>query len=159
MEANGLITRKSPHPYQETVDRLVLLLQYVGLEIFAQIDHSKGARVVDMPLRPTDLILFGHPRGGTPLMQENQTAGIDLPLKALIWEDEKGEVWLTTNDPDWIADRHQLGEHSRTAIEALKHTLELFFDLGRPHRDPLNGNISRGSGGLVNPPGMPFRHR
>lgn len=134
MDENGLITKKSPHPYQETVDRLIMLLQYVGLEVVAQIDHAKGARLVDMELRPTDLILFGHPRGGTPLMQENQMAGIDLPLKALIWEDKEGEVWLTTNDARWIADRHQLGEHSRMAIEALEQTLELFFDPRHPDR-------------------------
>jgi uncharacterized protein (DUF302 family) len=72
-----------------------------------------------MPLRPTCLLIFGHPRGGTPLMQERQTAGIDLPVKALAWEDESGKVWLTYNDAIWLADRHGLGPASEAAVAAV----------------------------------------
>ena len=76
------------------------------MTVFARVDHGKGARDVGMELRPTELLIFGHPRGGTPLMQAQQTAGIDLPLKALAWEDAAGKVWLAYNDPEWIAARH-----------------------------------------------------
>ena len=72
-----------------------------------------------MPLRPTELLIFGHPKGGTPLMQDRQTAGIDLPLKALAWQDAEGKVWLTTNDAAWLAERHQLGASSADAVAAL----------------------------------------
>jgi uncharacterized protein (DUF302 family) len=73
-----------------------------------------------MQLRPTCLIIFGHPKGGTPLMLENQLAGIDLPFKALVWEDEKGKTWVTYNDPVWLAERHRLGSASDAAVVAIQ---------------------------------------
>ncbi len=73
-----------------------------------------------MPLRPTEVLLFGNPKGGTPLMQDNQTAGLDLPIKALAWEDADGKVWLTHNDAAWIAKRHGLGEKSAAAVAAIE---------------------------------------
>ncbi|BCO08021.1 hypothetical protein GF1_03970 [Desulfolithobacter dissulfuricans] len=77
-----------------------------GMTVFARINHAEGAQKVGKKLRPTELIIFGNPRVGTPLMQCAQSVGIDLPQKALIWEDEKGQVWLFYNDPEYLADRH-----------------------------------------------------
>src|SRR5262245_48141741 len=108
-DGNGLITIASGHSVRETIDRLAAIVAEKGLTVFARVDHGAGAAAAGMELRPTELLIFGHPRGGTPLMQDRQTAGIDLPVKALAWEDESGTVWLTTNDPAWIAERHRLG--------------------------------------------------
>src|SRR5262249_51273445 len=77
-----------------------------GMEVFARIDHAAGAAEVGLTLRPTELIIFGNARGGTPLMQSVQTIGIDLPLKALAWEDAAGKTWISYNEPTWIAQRH-----------------------------------------------------
>jgi uncharacterized protein (DUF302 family) len=118
--ADGLITLASRFPVAETIDRLADTVTKAGLQVFARIDHAAGAADVAMPLRPTLLLLFGHPRGGTPLMQDTQTAGIDLPLKALAWTDEDGQTWLSYNDPRWIAERHGLGEASADAVRALR---------------------------------------
>ncbi len=106
MSANGLTTVPSIHGAKETMDRLEAEVKAKGLTVFARIDHSAGAKEVGMALRPTELLIFGNARGGTPLMQALQTAGIDLPLKALVWEDPGGKVWLSYNEPTWIAQRH-----------------------------------------------------
>ena len=119
MNDDGLITRASPFSPAETIDRLSTALEAKGLLIFARIDHGRNAEENDLALRPTILLLFGHPRGGTPLMQDRQTAGIDLPFKALAWQDEKGQSWLTWNDPAWIARRHGLGSETAAAVEAI----------------------------------------
>ena len=124
MSENGLVTTESAHPVHETVDRLATVVAEAGLMVFARIDHAAGAAEAGMSLRPTELLIFGHPRGGTPLMQDRQTAGIDLPLKALAWEDETGKVWLTHNTGAWIALRHDLGPDSRAAVEAIDTGLE-----------------------------------
>jgi uncharacterized protein (DUF302 family) len=119
MSDNGLITVASAFPVMETVERLVAMATAHGLQIFARIDHAQGAAQFGMPLRPTYLVLFGHPKGGTPLMQDKQTAGIDLPVKALIWEDADAKVWLSYNDAAWIATRHGLGPASAEAVKAV----------------------------------------
>jgi uncharacterized protein (DUF302 family) len=93
---NGLITVASRFGVGETLDRLMTALNGAGLRVFARINHANNAEEVGMKLRPTELLIFGHPKGGTPLMQDKQTAGIDLPVKALAWEDEEGRVWLRT---------------------------------------------------------------
>jgi uncharacterized protein (DUF302 family) len=116
----GLITIPSSYSVAETIDRLVQAATNAGLRIFARIDHAAGAAEVGMELRPTELLIFGNPRGGTPLMQARQTAGIDLPVKALAWEDEAGMVWLTYNNAGWLAARHQLGATSERAVEAIR---------------------------------------
>ncbi|TIX42805.1 MAG: DUF302 domain-containing protein [Mesorhizobium sp.] len=103
----------------ETIDRLVETVERAGLLVFARIDHAAGARSVETSLRPTQLLIFGNPKGGTPLMQDRQLAGIDLPVKALAWEDEQGKVWLSYNDAHWMADRHDLGDASRNAVAAI----------------------------------------
>lgn len=124
MSDNGLITIASAHSVSETIDRLIAAITPLGMNVFARIDHAAGAAKVGMPLRPTQLLLFGNPKGGTPLMQDQQTAGIDLPLKALAWEDAAGRVWLTYNDGAWIAQRHGLGAASAAAVTAMTAGLE-----------------------------------
>jgi uncharacterized protein (DUF302 family) len=119
MDGDGLITIASAHPVSATIDRLAAAAEAAGMRVFARIDHAAGAAEVGMRLRPTELLLFGHPRGGTPLMLDGQTAGIDLPLRALAWEDAEGRVWLTTNDARWVAARHGLGEASAAAVAAI----------------------------------------
>ena len=114
---DGLITIRSNHSAAETIDRLEAAASAAGLHTFARIDHAAGAAQADMELRDTLLLMFGNPRGGTPLMIANQTAGIDLPLKALAFEDADGQVWLAYNDPDWIAARHHI--ESDAAVRAM----------------------------------------
>lgn len=104
--ANGLISLKSPHPAAETANRLETAVQARGLKLFARIDHAAGAASIGQNLRATQVLIFGNPQGGTPLMACQQTAGIDLPLKALVWQDADGQVWLSYNDPAWLAARH-----------------------------------------------------
>ncbi len=124
--ANGLITLPSAHDFATTLDRLVTALQTKGVTIFARVDHAAGAASVNMALRPTTLIIFGNPAAGTPLMQSAQTAGIDLPLKALVWQDADGAVKLSYNDPSWVAARHALGDKVSQAVTAIGRVLETF---------------------------------
>jgi uncharacterized protein (DUF302 family) len=119
MPDDGLITVPSGFSVRETVERLVDFATSHGLVVFARIDHGDGAAKAGLSLRPTELVIFGHPKGGTPLMQDRQTAGIDLPVKALAWEDTDGKVWLTCNDAVWIAQRHGLGPASANAVKAI----------------------------------------
>jgi uncharacterized protein (DUF302 family) len=105
----GLTTIVSNFGPKETMDRLETEIQTKGMEVFARIDHAAGAADVGLNLRPTELIIFGNARGGTPLMQSVQTIGIDLPLKALVWEDAAGKTWISYNEPKWIVQRHDVG--------------------------------------------------
>ena len=104
--ADGLIEVKSPHSAKDTMNKLEDIVKQRGLNVFARIDHSAGAAKIGKMLRPTELLIFGNPQGGTPLMECAQTAGIDLPLKALVWEDASNQVWLGYNDPAFLAQRH-----------------------------------------------------
>lgn len=104
--AEGLIEIKSPHAAKETMDRFEAAAKSKGLTVFARVDHAAGAATVDKVLRPTEVLIFGNPQGGTPFMLCKQSVGIDLPLKALVWEGEDKQVWLAYNDPAWIAKRH-----------------------------------------------------
>ena len=106
MTADGLITCVSKFGPKETMDRLAAAVTSRGISIMARIDHAAAAAAVGMDLRPTEVLIFGNPRAGTPLMQAVQTVGIDLPLKALVWQDEDGTTWLAYNDPQWLAGRH-----------------------------------------------------
>lgn len=108
MAADGLITVRSSYGSVETMQRLERAVTARGMTVFAHVDHTAGATAVGQPLRPTDLLVFGAAKGGTPLMQAAQTMGIDLPLKALVWQDERGNTWLSYNDPRWLARRHRL---------------------------------------------------
>jgi uncharacterized protein (DUF302 family) len=103
---NGLTTIPSSFGPKETMDRLIAEIGAKGLQVFARIDHAAGAAEVGLSLRPTELIIFGNARGGTPLMEASQTTGIDLPLKVLVWQDAPGKTWLSYNEPGWIAQRH-----------------------------------------------------
>ncbi|WP_228560192.1 DUF302 domain-containing protein [Catenulispora pinisilvae] len=120
MDDHGMETVASGWSVGETIDRLQAVVTGAGLRVFARIDHAGGAAEVGMELRPTELLIFGNPRGGTPLMQDRQTSGIDLPVKALAWEDEGGKVWLTYNRASWVAERHGLGGESKAAVEAVE---------------------------------------
>ena len=124
MAADGLITIKSAFGPAETMKRLEAEVKAKGLTVFAHIDHAEGASAVGLSLRPTDLLIFGNAKGGTPLMQSMQTIGIDLPLKALVWQDEKGTTWLSYNDPGFLAHRHGLSETSSATINALAVALK-----------------------------------
>jgi uncharacterized protein (DUF302 family) len=99
MAADGLITIASSYEPTDTMNLLEAELKAKGLTIFARVDHAAGAAKVGLPLRPTELLIFGNAKGGTPLMQADQTVGIDLPLKALVWQDASGKTWLSYNDP------------------------------------------------------------
>jgi len=119
MAQEGLVSIESRHSAPETMERLLAALKKRDLAVFARVDHAAGAAAVGMPLRPTEVVLFGNPKGGTTLMQDQQRAGIDLPLKALVWQDAEGKVWLSYNAPDWIAARAGLGSGSAAAVSAM----------------------------------------
>jgi len=103
---NGLIHLPSKHSVDDTMRRLEALLKEKGVALFARIDHSGEAAKVGLEMRPTKLLIFGSPKAGTPLMQAAPTVAIDLPLKALFWQDAEGKVWLTYNDPAYLQRRH-----------------------------------------------------
>jgi uncharacterized protein (DUF302 family) len=124
MAADGLITLRSNNDPKTTTDRLESAVKTKGLTVFARIDHAAGANEVGLPLAPTELLIFGNARGGTPLMQAAQTIGIDLPLKALVWQDAAGTTWLSYNDPAWLAQRHGLGHTVDAAVAALGAVLD-----------------------------------
>jgi uncharacterized protein (DUF302 family) len=119
MSADGLIVIQSSHGPAETMDRLVAEMKAKGLTVFARIDHASGAKEVGLPLRPTELLIFGNAKGGTPLMQSNQEIGLDLPLKALVWQDATNETWISYNDPAWLAKRHGLGHEVEAPVKAM----------------------------------------
>ncbi len=124
MTDNGLTTVPSRHDVKVTVDQLEAEAKAKGLTIFARIDHAAGARSVGLTLRPTELLIFGNAKGGTPLMQLQQTTGIDLPLKALAWEDAAGKTWLSYNEPAWLASRHGLTGQAGNSVNALASAIE-----------------------------------
>jgi uncharacterized protein (DUF302 family) len=125
---NGLTSVASSFGPKETMDRLETEIRAQGMAVFARIDHAAGAAEVGLTLRPTELIIFGNARGGTPLMQSVQTVGIDLPLKVLVWQDAEGKAWLSYNEPGWIAQRHNIADAERvvnsigTALSAMART-------------------------------------
>lgn len=122
MAADGLITLPSSHGPEETMSRFEAEVRAKGMMVFAHIDHAAGAAAVGLSLRPTDLLIFGAAKGGTPLMQSTQTVGIDLPLKALVWQDASGKTWLSYNDPSWLAKRHGL-THVGAPLDAMAAAL------------------------------------
>ena len=103
MDPLGLVSFPSSFDPKLTMDRLKLAVTKRDISVIASVDHAAAAAKVGLKLRPTDLLIFGNPRAGTPLMQTVQTMGIDLPLKALIWQDGDGRTWLSYNDPTWLA--------------------------------------------------------
>ena len=103
---NGIVDRPSNHSVDETVEKLKGILQSKGVTLFATIDHSGEAAKVGMKMRPTKLLIFGNPKGGTPLMLAAPSSAIDLPLKILVWEDEQGKTWVSYNSPAYLQKRH-----------------------------------------------------
>jgi uncharacterized protein (DUF302 family) len=120
-QADGLVSVVSTRSAADTMNRLEVLVKERGLNVFARIDHAAGATKVGKTLRYTELLIFGNPQGGTPLMECAQTAGIDLPLKALVWTDAAGKVMLSYNDPAYLAKRH--GAATCPAVENLTKAL------------------------------------
>ncbi len=108
--AAGLIAVKSTYNAKETMNRFEDIAKQRGLNVFARVDHAAGAIKIGKTLRPTEVLIFGSPQGGTPMMECAQSTGIDLPLKVLVWEDAKGQVWLGYNDPAYLAQRHEAPE-------------------------------------------------
>jgi uncharacterized protein (DUF302 family) len=104
--AEGMIEVRSSLPSSATMDKLERLVKEKGMTVFARIDHAAGAKKIGKSLRPTEVLIFGNPQGGTPFMECAQTVGIDLPLKALVWEDASAQVWLGYNEPAYLAKRH-----------------------------------------------------
>jgi uncharacterized protein (DUF302 family) len=123
MAENGLITTLSSHGPEVTMNRFEAAARNRGMVVFAHIDHAAAAAAAGLPLRPTDLLIFGNVTTGTPLMQAVQGTGIDLPLKALVWQDNSGATWLSYNDPHWLAQRHDLGDTVRSAINVISDAL------------------------------------
>lgn len=124
MSADGLITTRSSFGPEETMKRFETEVKAKGMTVFAHVDHAAGATAAGMQLRPTDLLIFGAAKGGTPLMQSVQTIGIDLPLKALVWQDEAGTTFLSYNDPAYLAHRHELGDSAKPVVEAMSGALK-----------------------------------
>jgi uncharacterized protein (DUF302 family) len=129
MVKDGLVTVPSTHDVKETIDRFENDMKSKGMTIFARIDHAAGAKAVGLSLRPTELLIFGNAKAGTPLMQARQTVGIDLPLKVLAWEDAAGKVWLSYNDPGWLVARH--GDQSNGGEAAKQMTAALAAAVNR----------------------------
>lgn len=123
MAIEGLTTIPSSFGPKETMDRLETEIKAKGMAVFARIDHAAGAAAVGLPLRPTELLIFGSAKAGTPLMQANQAIGIDLPLKALVFEDVAGKVWLSYNDPRWLVRRHGVGAAAANIADAMEAAL------------------------------------
>jgi uncharacterized protein (DUF302 family) len=110
LQDNGLVHLSSPHTVLETLARLETIVQAIGLTILARIDHSGDAAKAGLTMQPTKLLIFGNAKAGTPLMVAVPSLAIDLPLKALVWEDDQGKVWLSYNSPDHLKKRHSIPE-------------------------------------------------
>jgi uncharacterized protein (DUF302 family) len=123
MNPDGMMVSSSDFGPKETMDRLAAAVTARGMAILVRIDHSAAAAKVGMELRPTEVLIFGNPKAGTPLMQAAQTVGIDLPLKALVWQDEAGKTWLGYNDPNWLAARHGAARGADRLLGAMTATL------------------------------------
>jgi uncharacterized protein (DUF302 family) len=124
MATEGFITIRSSHGPEATMNKMEAEVKARGMSVFAHIDHAAAAAAAGLSLRPTDLLIFGNAIAGTPLMEAVQTIGVDLPLKALVWQDESGTTWLSYNDPIWLAQRHGLGEPSKATIKAMSGALQ-----------------------------------
>jgi uncharacterized protein (DUF302 family) len=108
---NGIVSIQSRHSVDGTVERLRSILAANGIALFAVVDHSGEAERAGLKMRPTKLVIFGSPKAGTPLMNASPTLAIDLPLKALVWQDADGQVWLSWNSPEYLQQRHRIADH------------------------------------------------
>jgi uncharacterized protein (DUF302 family) len=119
----GLTTIQSNFGPKDTMNKLEAAVQAKGMTVFARIDHAAGATAAGLTLRPTEVLIFGTAKGGTPLMNSVQTIGLDLPLKALVWQDASGNTWLSYNDPAWLAKRHGIGAETEPAVNNMTAAL------------------------------------
>jgi len=119
----GLTTIPSNFGPKETADRIETGVKTHGMTVFTRINHAALAAEAGLALRPTEVLLFGNPRGGTPLMQASQTIGIDLPLKALVWQDASGKTWLSYNEPAWLGKRHGIGPETDKIVSLMSQAL------------------------------------
>ena len=127
LAAEGMITKTSSHSVQKTMDLFEKIVKDKGFNVVARVNHAAAAKKSGDTLRPTELLIFGNPKLGSKLMQSNQTIGIDLPLKVLIWEDDKGNVTLGYNDPAWLAKRHGIADREK-AFAKMVDALGKFSD-------------------------------
>jgi uncharacterized protein (DUF302 family) len=123
MAADGLVTIPSREGPAETLKRLEASIASHGMTLFARIDHAAGAKDAGLELRPTEVVIFGSAKAGTPLMLMSQTVGIDLPLKMLVWQDASGQTSISYNDPAWLAKRHSLPESASPILETMQTAL------------------------------------
>jgi uncharacterized protein (DUF302 family) len=123
MAPEGLISIPSVRSTTEIMGRLETALEAKAITVFARIDHAAGAAAAGLKLRPTTLLIFGNAKAGTPLMHAEQTIGIDLPLKILVWQDAAGTAWLTYNDPAWLARRHGIDPSSQPSVAGMSALL------------------------------------
>ena len=119
-----LVTKPSHYSVPETIDRIEKAVTAKGMRIFARIDHGGEAKKVGLEMKPTELLIFGNPKGGTPLMVAKPTAAIDLPMKALAWEDKDGNVWLTYNSPELLRQRHGVPAELISKLDSVGALLE-----------------------------------
>jgi uncharacterized protein (DUF302 family) len=119
MSTDWFTTVQSEHGPEDTMNRLEAAIQAKGMTVFARIDHAAGATAAGLSLRPTNLLIFGNAKAGTPLMQLDQTMGFDLPLKALVWQDENDQTWLSYTNLAWLARQHALGAQVEATIKAM----------------------------------------
>ncbi len=122
LASEGLVSISSPHTVKATADRFERIIKKKGLTLFARVDHTKNAATVNLKLNPTEVIIFGNPKVGTPLMHCAQRVAIDLPQKALFWQDDQGQVWLSYNDPAYLAERHDI-KGCQKIIKKITHVL------------------------------------
>jgi uncharacterized protein (DUF302 family) len=127
-KVDGLIVKASPHSVSQTLDRLEAALNKKGITVILRWAHDRKARAVGIPLRPTELLLFGNPKLGSHFFTSRQSAGIDLPMKALAWEDETGKVWLGYNDPAYLAARHHI-ENRKDVVRKMQGALDKLTDI------------------------------
>ena len=126
---NGLVNVKSKYIVAHTADRFVGIIQKKGMKVIAHVKHSESAKKAGIELRPTELIIFGNPKIGSPMMKCKQSIGIDLPQKLLVWQDESEQTWMTYNDPTYIADRHELPVDCRGGLNKVSNALKNFTKL------------------------------
>jgi len=122
MAADGLTTIASNFDPMQTAKRLEAEIKAKGMTVLARVDHGAGAKEAGLELRPTEVLIFGSAKAGTPLMQADQTIGIDLPLKVLVWQDAAGKTWISYNDPDYLAARHGLGDGFKPVLDKMRAT-------------------------------------
>jgi uncharacterized protein (DUF302 family) len=121
--ADGVINVKSKYGVPHTADRFIGIVKKKGMKVMAHVKHSQGAKNVGIAMNPTELVIFGNPKLGSPLMVCQPSFAIDLPQKMLVWEDNSGQVWLSYNDPVYIADRHHLKQECRSSLKKIAGAL------------------------------------